>query len=112
MTKKQKEPQSVLKSARPPKPFSAKRDKHAQLSAENFGEHQPQRRGIRVKVLIHKAEEGGYWAQVPALPGCVTEGNTREELLANVREAIEGILLSTSGTFEADPGGREEELEL
>ena len=40
-------------------------------------------------VLMHPAEEGGYWAEVPALPGCFSQGETVEELLANVREAVE-----------------------
>ena len=42
--------------------------------------------------IIHQAEEGGYWAEVPALPGCVTEGDTLEELCANLREAMTGCL--------------------
>ena len=40
-------------------------------------------------VLIHPAEEGGYWTEVPALPGCFSQGETIEEALANTREAIE-----------------------
>lgn len=40
-------------------------------------------------VVIHKAEEGGYWAEVPALPGCYTQGETVDETLTNVVEAIE-----------------------
>jgi hypothetical protein len=36
-------------------------------------------KGLKVKVIIHAAEEGGYWAEVPALPGCVTEGDTRAD---------------------------------
>jgi predicted RNase H-like HicB family nuclease len=67
---------------------------------------------MKVKVLIHEAEEGGFWAEVPALPGCVTEGETRAELLANLRDAVEGVLLATSGVFRPEPGGREEEIEL
>jgi predicted RNase H-like HicB family nuclease len=47
---------------------------------------------MKIKVIVHDAEEGGYWATVPALPGCVTEGETWEELLANLREAIECYL--------------------
>jgi len=43
-------------------------------------------------VIIHKAEEGGYWAEVPALPGCFSQGETVEEALKNVREAIEAHL--------------------
>ena len=47
---------------------------------------------MKLKVVIHQAEEGGYWAEVPAIPGCVSQGETREELLTNVQEAIEGCL--------------------
>ncbi len=47
---------------------------------------------MKLKVLVHPAEEGGYWAEVPALPGCVSEGDTFEEMLANIREAAEGWL--------------------
>jgi len=47
---------------------------------------------MKLKILIHPAEEGGFWAEVPALPGCVSEGDTLEETLANVREAAEGWL--------------------
>ena len=67
---------------------------------------------LKIKVMIYPAEEGGFWAQVPALPGCITEGDTREELLANLREALQGYLLATSGAFEPEPGGSEEEIEL
>jgi len=58
--------------------------------------------GVTLKVLIHKAEEGGFWAEVPALPGCVSQSETVEELRANVREAIEGWLLAEDG--ELKPG--------
>lgn len=47
---------------------------------------------MRLKVIIHEAEEGGYWAEVPALPGCVTQGETVEDVTLNLREAIEGWL--------------------
>jgi predicted RNase H-like HicB family nuclease len=47
---------------------------------------------MQVKVVVHEAEEGGFWAEVPALPGCVSQGETMEELLANVRDAIEAWL--------------------
>ncbi len=47
---------------------------------------------MTLKALIHKAEEGGFWAEVPALPGCVTQGETLEEVHANIREAIQGWL--------------------
>ncbi len=47
---------------------------------------------MKIKVVIHEAEEGGYWAEVPALPGCATQAETFEELLENLYEAIEGCL--------------------
>ena len=49
---------------------------------------------MTLKVLIHSAEEGGYWAEVPALPGCVSQAETMDELRSNVREAIEGWLMA------------------
>lgn len=50
---------------------------------------------MKLKVVIHDAEEGGYWAEVPAIPGCATQGETLDELLENVREAIEGCLFES-----------------
>jgi predicted RNase H-like HicB family nuclease len=47
---------------------------------------------MKMKIIINDAEEGGYWAEVPAIPGCATQGETLDELLANVREVIEGCL--------------------
>jgi predicted RNase H-like HicB family nuclease len=47
---------------------------------------------LKIKVVVHEAEEGGYWAEVPAIPGCATQGETMEELMANVHEAIEACL--------------------
>jgi predicted RNase H-like HicB family nuclease len=47
---------------------------------------------LKIKVVVHEAEEGGYWAEVPAIPGCATQGETMEELMANVQEAIEACL--------------------
>jgi len=47
---------------------------------------------MKLKVIIHEAEEGGYWAEVPAIPGCATQGETFEELLQNLYEAVEGCL--------------------
>ncbi len=47
---------------------------------------------MKLKIVVHQAEEGGYWAEVPAIPGCVTQGDTWEELLGNVYEAIEACL--------------------
>lgn len=47
---------------------------------------------MKLTVVIHQAEEGGYWAEVPAIPGCATQGDTYEDLLKNVYEAVEGCL--------------------
>jgi len=45
-------------------------------------------------VILHPAEEGGYWAEVPALPGCFSQGETVEETLKNIKEAIESHLIA------------------
>ena len=58
---------------------------------------------MKIKVVLHEAEEGGYWAEVPAIPGCATQGETFEELLENLREAIEGCL-----SIEINPAERTE----
>lgn len=47
---------------------------------------------MKLKVIIHEAEEGGYWAEVPSIPGCATQGETFEELLTNIYEAVEACL--------------------
>jgi len=47
---------------------------------------------MKLEAMIHIAEEGGFLAEVPALPGCVTQAETRTELEANLREAVEGWL--------------------
>ncbi len=47
---------------------------------------------MKLKVIVHEAEEGGYWAEVPAIPGCATQGENFEELLQNLYEAVEGCL--------------------
>lgn len=47
---------------------------------------------MKVKVIVHEAEEGGYWAEVPAIPGRATQGESFEELLTNLYEAVEGCL--------------------
>ncbi len=63
-----------------------------------------------LKVLIHSAEEGGYWAEVPALPGCVSQGETIDELRSNIREAIEGWL--TAEDADAQKTGADEVIEV
>jgi predicted RNase H-like HicB family nuclease len=47
---------------------------------------------VKLKVIVHEEEAGGYWAEVPSIPGCATEGDTFEELLKNLYEAVEGCL--------------------
>jgi predicted RNase H-like HicB family nuclease len=47
---------------------------------------------MKLKAIIHEAEEGGFWAEIPAIPGCSTQGDTFEELLANLYEAVEACL--------------------
>jgi predicted RNase H-like HicB family nuclease len=49
---------------------------------------------MKYKVIIHEADEGGYWAEVPALPGCFSQGETFEEAKDNIKEAIEVYLES------------------
>jgi predicted RNase H-like HicB family nuclease len=44
---------------------------------------------VNLKIILEPSDEGGYTAYVPTLPGCVSEGNSREDALANIREAIE-----------------------
>jgi predicted RNase H-like HicB family nuclease len=65
---------------------------------------------MHVKVVVHEAEEGGFWAEVPVLPGCASQGETMDELIANMREAIAGWLAADVST-PAD-GGREHVLDL
>ena len=47
---------------------------------------------MKLKVIVNPAEEGGYWAEVPSIPWCATQGDTFEELVTNLYEAIEGCL--------------------
>ncbi len=47
---------------------------------------------MKLKVIVHEAEEGGYWAEVPAIPGCVTQAESHDELLRNLQEAVVGCL--------------------
>ena len=47
---------------------------------------------MKIHAIVHRAEEGGFWAEVPTILGCATQGETMEELRSNLREAIEGCL--------------------
>lgn len=67
---------------------------------------------MKLKVLVHSAEEGGFWAEVPALPGCVSEGETWDETLANIREAAEGWLEVSAEQAETEAGAQVVEVDL
>ena len=67
---------------------------------------------MKFKVVVHSAEEGGYWAEVPTVPGCVSQGENMEELLRNIQEAIEGCLSVEIQNVTADDSIEIEESEL
>jgi len=58
---------------------------------------------MKLKVIIHEAKEGGYWGEVPAIPGCATQGDTFDELLSNLYEAVEGCLSVDVQNIEVSP---------
>ena len=63
-----------------------------------------------IRAVVHKAEEGGFWAEVPALPGCVSQGESMDELRATLREAVEAWL--EAGETEGREGDEDQILEL
>ena len=65
---------------------------------------------MKIKVVIHEAEEGGYWAEVPAIPGCATQGESFEELLKNLYDAVEGCLSVDVGNVEKSEKDRVVEI--
>ena len=65
---------------------------------------------MKIKIVVHDAEEGGFWAEVPVLPGCASQGETMEELMTNLHEAIEGCL--AADIPDAADGGKVLELAL
>ncbi len=65
---------------------------------------------MNIRAIVHVAEEGGFWAEVPALPGCATQGETIDELRANLREAVE--LWLEAGSPEAPQSAEDQILEL
>jgi predicted RNase H-like HicB family nuclease len=68
---------------------------------------------MKLKVVIHEADEGGFWAEVPAIPGCATQGETFEELLENLYEAVEGCLSVEVEEPEKSPrGGKRRIVEI
>jgi len=65
---------------------------------------------MKIKAIIHEAEEGGFWAEVPALPGCSTQGETLEELTENLKDAI--ALWLDVGEGEIEPQSTDRILEV
>jgi len=61
---------------------------------------------MKLKVVVHEAEEGGFWAEVPSIPGCATQGDTWEDLLTNLYEAVEGCLAVPVGESSGEDTGR------
>lgn len=67
---------------------------------------------MKIKVVVHEAEEGGFWAEVPAIPGCATQGETFEELLKNLYEAVEGCLSVDVAPADISKGNRVMEIAI
>lgn len=65
---------------------------------------------MKIKAIIHEAEEGGFWAEVPSIEGCATQGETFEELLSNLYEAVEGCLAVDVSPPTPDSGARVVEI--
>jgi predicted RNase H-like HicB family nuclease len=65
---------------------------------------------MKLKVVLEPSDEGGFTVFVPALPGCISEGNSREEALKNIREAIDLYLDSDADEFASQAGVEVEEL--
>jgi len=67
---------------------------------------------MRFKVVLEPSDEGGYTVYVPSLPGCVSEGETKEEALANIREAIELYLESVEDDSVLEKDSLIQEIDL
>jgi predicted RNase H-like HicB family nuclease len=67
---------------------------------------------MRVKVRIYEAEEGGFWAVVPGLPNCISEGETLEEVQRNIAEALQGLAEVEEYDPETDQPSRLIEIEV
>ncbi len=65
---------------------------------------------MTVKVILEPSEDGGFTAIVPALPGCISEGDTREEALRNIREAIELYLEPVEDDIQPSPSAEQVEV--
>jgi predicted RNase H-like HicB family nuclease len=69
-----------------------------------------QERPMKYRVLIEQDDDGFFMAEVPALPGCISQGATRDEALANIREAIAGYLESLEAHQDPIPPSIHEEI--
>ncbi len=67
---------------------------------------------MKFHIVVHEAEEGGYWAEVPALPGCLTQGETLDALMTNVREAIDLYLEIANEHPSAVPGPHDKSVQV
>jgi len=67
---------------------------------------------MKLKVLLEPSEEGGFTASVPSLPGCISEGDSKEEALANIQEAIELYLEPVEDDFDFLPNAELMEIAL
>jgi predicted RNase H-like HicB family nuclease len=59
---------------------------------------------VKLKIVLEASEEGGYTVYVPSLPGCISEGDTKEDALANIREAIALYLEPVEDDITLSPG--------
>jgi predicted RNase H-like HicB family nuclease len=67
---------------------------------------------MKLKVILEPSDEGGYTVIVPALPGCISEGETKQEALANIQEAIELYLEPVEDDIEFSPNAEVREITL
>ena len=67
---------------------------------------------MRFKIILEKSDEGGYTVYVPSLPGCISEGETKEESLKNIQEAIELYLEPVEDDWIPDEKTLVQEIEL
>ena len=67
---------------------------------------------MKLKIIVHPAEDGGFWAEVPAIQGCATQGETMEELLANLHDAVDACLSVDLETIDISENDKVLELVL
>jgi predicted RNase H-like HicB family nuclease len=71
-----------------------------------------QRMTMKLKIVLEASEEGGYTVYVPSLPGCISEGDTKEDALANIKEAIELYLEPVEDDNAISPGSEIAEIAI